>query len=107
MNISDTIRSQVAKLIRDVQYTTANNVPLNDAYLKQKYNTLHLTSKTLFDLILKEFSKPGFDRLKFDNMLETMITQMEKVRTSELSQNAASENVGKILAKQYIPLYKK
>jgi hypothetical protein len=97
----DKIKSQVYSLIDDLQTTTFNNYDL-----EQKYNYLFNISKTLFNLVVKEAKNPNFNKTSFDNNLSHMLNNIIKIQQNQISQHNASEDVGKLLAKQYIPQYK-
>lgn len=103
-NIHDTkvdkIKMQVYGLVTDIQ--NGNDTE----QLKDKYNYLYSTSKTLFTFVSKEIQKPSFNKQQFDKNLEQMLNHILKIQKDELSQNEASENIGKLLAKQFIPQYK-
>lgn len=104
-NIHDTkvdkIKSQVLDLITDIK-----NGEKNQDTLETKYNYLYSTSKTLFSFVYKEVQKPNFNKQQFDRNLEHMLNHIVKIQKQELTQNEASENIGKLLAKQFIPQYK-
>lgn len=104
-NIHDTnvnkIKQQVHNLITDI-----NNGEKDTDILESKYNYLYSTSKTLFNFVIKETTKSTFNKQQFDKNLEFMLDNITKIQNSELSQHKASENIGKLLAKQFIPQYK-
>jgi hypothetical protein len=103
-NIHDTkvdkIKTQVYGLLNDIQ--NGNDTE----QLEEKYNYLYSTSKTLFTFVSKEIKKPSFNKQQFDKNLDQMLNHILKIQKDELSQNEASENIGKLLAKQFIPQYK-
>lgn len=103
-NIHDTkvdkIKQQVYNLIEE--YKTNKNIE----ELESKYSYLHSTSKTLFNFVIKESSKPGFNKTLFDRNLTEMLKHIVLIQKDEMSQNTASENIGKLLATQFIPQYK-
>ena len=103
-NIHDTkvdkIKTQVYGLLNDIQ--NGNDI----TQLEEKYNYLYSTSKTLFTFVSKEIKKPSFNKQQFDKNLDHMLNHILKIQKDELSQNEASENIGKLLAKQFIPQYK-
>jgi hypothetical protein len=103
-NIHDTkvdkIKTQVYGLITDIQ--AGNDIE----ELKNKYNYLYSTSKTLFTFVSNEIKKSFFNKQQFDRNLDQMLNHIMKIQKDELSQNEASENIGKLLAKQFIPQYK-
>jgi hypothetical protein len=104
-NIHDTkvdkIKTQVYSLMNDIK-----NGERDTELLQDKYHYLFNTSKTLFNLVLKEGKKDNFDKQQFDKNLEQMLKHILKIQNDELTQNEASENIGKLLAKQFIPQYK-
>lgn len=103
-NIHDTkvdkIKTQVYGLLNDIQ--NGNDI----TQLEEKYNYLYSTSKTLFTFVSKEIKRPSFNKQQFDKNLDNMLNHILKIQKDELSQNEASENIGKLLAKQFIPQYK-
>jgi hypothetical protein len=105
--MSDINNTNVDKIKRDV-----DNM-LNDIYngntediLQEKYNYLFTTSRTLFKFIIRECNKNNFKKDQFDNNLKFMLNNILKIQKNELTQNDASENVGKLVAKQFIPQLK-
>jgi hypothetical protein len=109
-NIHDTkvenIKKEVYDLLQDIQGEEIISSHLQDK-LETKYNYLHSTSKTLFNFICKEAIKPTFDKSQFNINLDNMLKHIIKIQKEEISQNTASENIGKLLATQFIPQYKK
>jgi hypothetical protein len=97
----DTIKTQLYSLINDIK-----NGEEDTEQLEIKYNYLYSTSKTLFNFVCKEVKKSVFDKKQFDTNIEQMLNHILKIQKSEISQNDASENIGKLLAKQFIPQYK-
>ncbi len=95
------VKDQVYKLIQDIQ-----NGENDISTFETRYNYLYQTSKTLFNLICKESSKPNFNKQRFDNNLNKMLHHILKIQKDELTQNEASEDIGKLLAKQFIPQYR-
>lgn len=104
-NIHDTkvekIKTQVYNLMDDIKNGEKDSEKLED-----KYSYLFSTSKTLFNLVCKEAKNHNFNKQQFDKNLEQMLNHILKIQKDELSQNDASENIGKLLAKQFIPQYK-
>lgn len=104
-NIHDTkvdkIKKQVYDLIIDIKGGENNSETL-----ESKYSYLFSTSKTLFNFVCKEVKKSNFNQQQFDKNLENMLNHILKIQNDELTQNQASENIGKLLAKQFIPQYK-
>jgi hypothetical protein len=112
-NIHDTkvekIKKEVYNLLQDIQeefIETNISTHLQDK-LETKYHYLHSTSKTLFNFICKEAIKPTFNKSQFNINLDNMLKHIIKIQKEEISQNTASENIGKLLATQFIPQYKK
>jgi DNA topoisomerase VI subunit A len=97
----DTIKTQVYNLMNDIK-----NGETNTESLESTYSYLFTTSKTLFNLVCKEAKNPNFNKHQFDRNLEQMLHHILKIQQDELTQNEASENIGKLLAKQFIPQYK-
>ena len=95
----DTIKEQVYNLIADLKNTSSNDTE----HLQDKYNHLYTTSKTLFNFIIKEHNKTNFNKELFDRNLNQMLSHISRIQKDEISQNDASENIGQLLAKQFIP----
>jgi len=106
-NIHDTnvdkIKSQVYSLLDDLQKSNLETTDLDTKELEQKYNYLFNTSKTLFNLVLKESKNPNFNKASFDKNLSQMLNNIVKIQQNQITQHNASEHIGKLLAKQYIP----
>jgi membrane-bound lytic murein transglycosylase B len=104
-NIHDTkvdkIKTQVYSLMNDIK-----NGERDSEILEDRYHYLFNTSKTLFNLVCKEAKKDNFDKQQFDKNLDQMLKHISRIQHDELTQNEASENIGKLLAKQFIPQYK-
>ena len=96
----DSIKQQVYNLLEE--YKTNKNTE----ELESKYSYLYSTSKTLFNFVIKESSIPGFNKTLFDRNLTEMLKHIVLIQKDEISQNTASENIGKLLATQFIPQYK-
>jgi len=95
------IKTQVYNLINDIKHGENNTETL-----QSKYNHLYSTSKTLFNFVHKEAQKSSFNQSQFDKNLDNMLRHITKIQKDEISQHEASENIGKMLAKQFIPQYK-
>jgi hypothetical protein len=110
-NIHDTkvekIKKEVHDLLQDIQREETNISTHLQNKLETKYHYLYSTSKTLFNFICKEAIKPTFNKSQFNTNLDNMLKHIIKIQKEEISQNTASENVGKLLATQFIPQYKK
>ena len=98
----DKVNEQVELLINELSLSTN----LEESYLQDKYSYLYSTSKTLFNFIVKQVTKPDFNKEIFDKNLKQMLSHILKIQKNEISQNSASEIIGKLLAKQFIPQYK-
>lgn len=99
------IKVQVQDLISDL----ANNNNYDKSLLEAKYNYLYVTSKTLFDFIVKNIKEANdkFDMELFNLNLNQMLNYIVKIQNNELTQNDASESVGSLLANQFIPQCRK
>jgi predicted RNA-binding protein with PIN domain len=108
-NIHDTnvsnIRCEVSKLIADLSsIVQCGESPADHAdELERKYKAISKTSKTLFQFIVTQYGTERFDERFFKQTLNSMLTQVEKIQSSELSQHDASSNIGALLAKNFIP----
>ena len=104
---TDIIRKEIDNLIQELRYT----VPTADQgieYLQNKYNYLYSTSESLFKMIVRESLKPDFDLIIFKQKVSIMLNYILKIQRETITQEAASEKVGVLLGKEYIPkdLYK-
>lgn len=103
----DMIRNNVFDLINELEntnyvYTKTPYDPVFES-LKNKYNYLHKTSKTLFVFITQETNKKNFSKEIFYRKIDEILNLVLKIQKSELTQNEASEKVGVMLANEYIP----
>lgn len=103
-NIHDTKVDKIKKDVYDLieEYKTNKNTE----QLEDKYSYLHSTSKTLFNFVIKESVKSNFNKNLFDRNLNEMLKHIVLIQKDEMTQNTASENIGKLLANQFIPQYK-
>lgn len=105
-NIHDTninqIKTEVYNLIDDLKQL--NEDPCEHEYrFKKKYKYLYNTSQSLFSFIISNWGKDEFNQNFFNKTLELMLTQIEKIQQSRISQYDASSNVGSHLATTFIP----
>jgi hypothetical protein len=100
-NIKDTkvdiIKNEVACLIQDLQNKVIN------VKFEEKYKTLYSTSRSLFNLALKDGSSPTFNKSLFDEKLDKMLDYIKKIQESHITQETASQEIGQVLASEYIP----
>jgi hypothetical protein len=100
-NIKDTnveaIKKEVTLLIEDLQNKVTNII------FEEKYKTLYTTSKGLYNLTMKDGSDPNFDKASFDEKLDKMLYYIKKIQEANITQETASQEIGQILASQYIP----
>ena len=104
---TDIIRKEIDNLIYELRYTE----PTADQgieYLQNKYNYLYSTSESLFKMIVRESLKSDFDLIIFKQKVSIMLDYILKIQRETMTQEAASEKVGVLLGKEYIPkdLYK-
>ncbi len=76
----------------------------HSASLQKKYKIIHQTSNTLFNYIINEYSK---NKKFFNNTIDMMLSQLQRIQSSEMSQHDASVVVGEHLAETFIPQLKK
>jgi hypothetical protein len=105
-NINDTkinvIKNNVDSLLNDL--SNVNNITSEfKEILIEKYHYLYSTSKGLFELVIKEKSNPGFNKVLFDKNLDLMLNQINKIQNAEITQYKASQVVGTVIGNQYIP----
>jgi hypothetical protein len=102
-NIHDTniyvVKTQVDSMINDMLV----NKITDEETLKEKYQSLHQISKTLFTFIHKDITNKKFDKTSFEKNLNEMLKLIFKIQKKEITQDKASEFVGNSLAQQYIP----
>lgn len=103
-NIHDTdvevVRRESEEMMNDLQ----NKVSVNEC--ERKYSNLYKTSKTLFDMIVEKSSQRNFNKEEFKLHLSKMLSLISKIQNKQMSQNKASEEIGYVLAKKYIPQLK-
>jgi hypothetical protein len=99
------IREEINNMINELRSTESRD----ESYYQTKYSTLFGTSQTLFKMVLTEARKSNFDHWSFFAKLNPMLDLVLKIQNSEISQYKASENIGLLLGKEFIPshLYKK
>lgn len=100
-NINNTnvnlLKKQVNDMIDEIYIL---NIELNIDVLKKKYSDLFYTSKTLFNMITKKEIK---DLNMFKKNIHKMLELILNIQNGKISQNKASEEIGTLIAKQYIP----
>lgn len=92
INVVD-IRTQVDLLVKDSI--------IDKSLLIDKYNYLYTISKSLFDFIIR--NRNDFDQELFNYNLNKMLDCIINIQNLSLTQNDASEFIGDMLAKQFIP----
>jgi hypothetical protein len=108
-NIHETNVTAIREEINDMINELRSPESKADSYYESKYNTLYNTSQTLFKMVLTEAKRSNFDHWSFFAKLNPMLDLVLKIQNSEISQYKASENIGLLLGKEFIPsrLYKK
>jgi hypothetical protein len=112
-NVQDTdvnkVKSCVIDLIQELEQDIQNNVDINDNehVYEKKYKYLVTTSKNLYNMILEHFKKNIFNKTLFMQNLDMMLSAIENIQRSRISQYDASKNIGESLASQFIPQLKK
>ena len=112
-NIYDTdislIRMQCFDLLFDVRNgkITINelldNTNLEYNLIDNDYTILQKTSRSLYNLIIKDGLNPNFNQKEFDANLDMQLILIKKIQDKKISQDKASELVGKGIANQYFP----
>lgn len=111
-NINDTdiktIREQVTNLKNRLTeiYEKGEKKEDWEVSLKREFKRLYKTSKTLFNYIYKNFNTPNFNEDFFNKTIDMMLTKVSSIQRSETTQENASNFIGGILAKKYIPQLK-
>lgn len=108
-NIHDTNVQSIREEINNMIDELRNNANNSESYYQTKYTHLYDTSQTLFKMVFTEAQKLNFDHWSFFSKLNPMLDLILKIQNSEISQYKASENIGLLLGKEFIPsnLYKK
>ena len=103
----DIIKKEIDELIYELRYTEPDDNQ-GIKYLENKYNYLFTTSESLFKMIIKDSLKPDFNLLLFKQKLNIMLNYILNIQESKMTQEIASEKIGCLLGKEYIPkdLYK-
>ena len=71
--------------------------------LKEKFNEYFKSCPSVFDMAIKHYNSPNFDKTQFMQIISNMLTYIKKIQMKELTQNEASEKIGTILANKYFP----
>ena len=103
----DKIKQDIFELIQELKetnyiYTKMTGDTIFES-LKNKYNYLYKTSKTLFTFIVQETNNTNFIKEHFDRKINEIFNLILKIQKDEITQNEASEKVGVMLANEYIP----
>jgi hypothetical protein len=78
--------------------------PINNKFvLQNKYSYLHNTSKTLFDFILNNYASGNVNVNFMNKTITYMLNSILSIQKGEISKTKASEQIGSILADEYIP----
>lgn len=78
--------------------------PINNKFvLQNKYSYLHNTSKTLFDFILNNYASGNVNVNFMNKTITYMLNSIVSIQKGEISKTKASEQIGSILADEYIP----
>jgi len=105
----DMINNDIQNLILDLKKSkfiynkSDNNSTTVFNLLSNKYSVLFTTSKTLFTLVLSDVNKVDFDQNSFNLKIKHILDLIIQMQKSKITQNDASENVGRMLAKEFIP----
>ena len=113
-NIKDTnvdiVKQEIESLLKDLENIKIKGDESPDDYLYnlgKKYTNLKTTSSKLFEVTIKEFQKPNFNKSYFLKNLHMMLDSILNIQNSKISQYDASVKIGTSLAHQYIPHLKK
>lgn len=111
-NINDTdvktIKEQINNLKNklDMIYNTGDNKEDWEVSLKREFRKLYKTSKTLFNYIYINYNTENFNENFFNKTIDMMLDKIISIQQSEITQESASNNIGSLLAKKYIPQLK-
>ena len=72
-------------------------------FYKNKYKYIFETSPGLFNFIFTQFNTDNFDKEQFLKNLNIMLSAIEDIQSSKITQHDASVNIGETLAAQFIP----
>ena len=105
----ENIKFQVSQLIndlleskKDMNYATSlSKESIN--MLQIRYDELYNLSPSLFKLIITQCELNTFDKVSFYNKFTPLIEYAVKVKNNEILQESASEKVGILLGKEFIP----
>jgi hypothetical protein len=99
-NIHNTNVEKIKLEVDNMLELLKTNVLNSETVLKKRFEYLFKTSPALFNFILKNHKN---NPVQFKKNLDTMLTLIFKIQTSEISQHDASVVVGKYIGEQYIP----
>lgn len=97
-NIHDTKINILTENINNMLIDLKDNIKID---FEKKYEYLFKISPKLFNLIKTEHNKKSFKRENIDTFLHLI----SSIQESKISQNDASQEVGSLIAKQYIPAH--
>ena len=103
----DRVKEQVKQFLADLDYhkKDPSTMPNKDVF-EDRYHYLCKISQTLFNFIHENYLNSQFDKTVFKRHLDEMLKYIGKIQTSEITQDKASEIIGTMVAKQYIPQLK-
>ena len=103
----DKVKAQVKQFLADLDYhkKDMSTIPGKDIF-EDRYHYLCKISQTLFNFIYENYLNPQFDKTVFRRHLDEMLKYISKIQKSEITQDKASEIIGTMVAKQYIPQLK-
>lgn len=111
-NINDTnanvINEQINGLKSRLRELNDNGEKKNDyeKTLQREFKKLYKTSKTLFNYIFNNYNTSKFNEDFFNKTIGTMLGKIRSIQSSEITQEHASNQIGGLLAKKYIPQLK-
>ena len=98
-NIHNTDVEKIKLEVDNMLELLKTNVLNSETVLKKRFEYLFKTSPALFNFILKNHKN---NPVQFKKNLDTMLTLIFKIQTSEISQHDASVVVGKHVAHRYM-----
>jgi hypothetical protein len=110
-NINDTdvykLKDEITNFAYDlVEMIKGGENPVDNKFLlENKYSYLHKTSKTLFDFILNKYASGNVNVEVMNKTITYMLNSIVSIQNGEISKTKASEQVGSMLADEYIPEY--
>lgn len=94
------LRQQLENMVDELNQNNDESISESQKFiLKQKYDYLHTSSKTLFEMVISNFKNKEF----LETHIRVLLENLYKLQNKQLSEYNASANVGTHFANEYFP----